>query len=135
MLDDAGLADALRRHADAISSRVRVDVDVAALPLPPQVETAAYRIAQEAVTNVIRHTDAHQARVSVVAADGMLSVRVADDGGGIDEDAGVGVGLASMRQRPEALGGSFTLASRPTGTTVTALIPFQDRIQLQEQPG
>lgn len=136
VLDDTGLADALRRHAEAISSRVRVDVDVAALPpLPPQVETAAYRIAQEAVTNVIRHSDAHRARVSVVAADGMLSVQVADDGEGIDQNAADGVGLASMRQRAEALGGSFTLASRPTGTTVTALIPFQDRAQLQEQPG
>ena len=129
VLDDTGLAGALRRHADGISSQVQVEVDVPELPhLPAQVETAAYRIAQEAVTNVIRHTDAQHAQVSVGVAGGSLSVRVVDDGAGIEQTSPDGVGLASMRQRAESLGGSFALASSRAGTTVTAIIPFQDQL-------
>jgi signal transduction histidine kinase len=127
VLDDTGLVGALRRHAAWSSAGVHVDLAVPDLPqLPPQVETAAYRIAQEALTNVIRHAAARNALITLAIADGALTVQVADDGSGLDSTARDGVGLASMRQRAEALGGTLALASTSHGTTVLATLPLRD---------
>jgi len=126
VLDDTGLAGALRRHAAGASAGVNVDLAVPDLPqLPPQVETAAYRIAQEALTNVIRHAEARNARITLAIADDALTVEVADDGAGLNGSARDGVGLASMRQRAEALGGTLALTSTDGGTTVTATLPLR----------
>lgn len=125
VLDGVGLAGAVRRHADAVAAGVQVDLDVADLPLlPPGVETAAYRIAQEALTNVVRHARARRARVALAAAGGVLTVEVTDDGVGIRSPAGGGVGLGSMRQRAEALGGTLAVATGDHGTTVVAALPL-----------
>jgi signal transduction histidine kinase len=96
-------------------------------PLPADVEAAAYRIIQEALTNVVRHADAHQAQITLAAADSTLMVKVADDGHGIRGHGRDGaVGLASMRQRAEALQGSLRVETSDQGTTVMATLPLGD---------
>ena len=126
-LDEVGLVDAMRRHADAVSSGVPVDVDlqVGMPPLPPIVETAAYRIAQEALTNVVRHAHASHARLALTTADGELRLEVADDGQGFDAARPQGVGLGSMQHRAEALGGSLEVRTGDHGTSVVALLPLE----------
>ena len=126
-LDDGSLDLAVRRRAAAIAPVVAVDVQVGVLPdLRPEVETAAYRITSEALTNVARHAGAHHAQVAVAVADGSLTVRVADDGTGIAGPAGTGtgIGLDSMRRRAHELGGTLQVDSTPQGTVVTARLPL-----------
>jgi signal transduction histidine kinase len=132
-LDDVGFVAAVRRHADALAPAVPVRVDAEELPpLPAEVETAAYRIAQEALTNVARHSGARSAEVGLRARDGRLEVAVVDDGGGFAPDADddarpAGVGLDSMRSRARAVGGELTVTSGPGGTRVVAGLPLEAR--------
>jgi signal transduction histidine kinase len=130
-LDDVGFVAAVRRHADALARSVPVRVTAEELPpLPPDVETAAYRIAQEALTNVARHSGARSAEVGLRARDGRLEVAVVDDGAGFDPggDGDLrpdGVGLDSMRTRAQAVGGELTVSSGPDGTCVVAGLPLE----------
>jgi len=98
-----------------------------ALPvLPPPVEEAAFRIIAESLTNVARHSAAGHCAVRLMRANGDLSVRVSDDGRGLDPGSGSGHGLDSMRRRAADLGGSLRVeAATPTGTTVTAVLPLE----------
>ena len=125
-LDEMGLVAAVRRHAATVAAAsLPVEVTTAELPvLPPQVETAAYRIAQEALTNAARHSRACQARIDLAAADHTLIVTVTDDGVGVGA-APAGIGLASMRGRAESVGGHFRIDTGPGGTTVTATLPLE----------
>jgi signal transduction histidine kinase len=96
-------------------------------PLPAAVEVACYRIAQEALTNVARHARAKSCRVhiSVNRGAGMLEVEITDDGVGISEDRVAGVGLSSMRERAEELGGTLVVKPGPqSGTRVLARLPI-----------
>jgi len=129
VLDSTRLPEAIRRHAASVSTApLEVCVDVDGLPpLPPEVETAAYRITQEALTNVIRHADAHHARVCLTASGTALTVSVVDDGHGISVPAHDGVGLTSMRQRAEALDGTLHVDTTARGTTVVATLPLTER--------
>ena len=128
-LDDVGFVAAVRRHADALAPSVPVRVTAEELPpLPPDVETAAYRIAQEALTNVARHAGARSAEVGLRARGGRLEVAVADDGAGFapgGDDGAAGVGLGSMRTRARAVGGELTVTSGPQGTRVVAGLPLE----------
>jgi len=129
VLDRARLPDAVRQHAAALATgQLDVSVDAAQLPpLPTDVEAAAYRIIQEALTNVVRHADAHHAHITLTASDSTLTVNVADDGHGIRGQGRYGaVGLASMRQRAEALQGSLRVGTGDRGTTVVATLPLGD---------
>ncbi len=129
-LDQLGLVGAIRQQASALStggeSHVACDV-IAPDPMPAvpaAVEVAVFRIAQEALTNVARHADAHQARVLITVGDG-LCLEVRDDGRGLPADRRAGVGLTSMRERTAELGGDFELHSTATeGTTVTVRLPL-----------
>jgi two-component system, NarL family, sensor kinase len=88
------------------------------------VEVAAYRIVQEALTNVLRHSGAHTCDVSVLGRNGSLVVSVADDGRGAVDPDGPGSGLETMRERAEELGGSLELLPRTGGgTLVRAVLP------------
>jgi signal transduction histidine kinase len=95
------------------------------LPLPSQL--AASRIIQEALTNVVKHAqDAHQAEIRLVRERDTLLLTIADDGAGFEVNGlmGTGVGMSSMRERAEGLGGTFTIDSKPgLGTTLTAILP------------
>ena len=125
-LDELGLAAAVRELGARLSGATQVEVVAADLgPLPAAAEVAAYRITGEAVTNAVRHADADRVVVTLGRDDGCLTVSVVDDGRGLADGAGGGVGLSSMRARSEELGGTFSLVSDATGTTVTARLPLE----------
>jgi signal transduction histidine kinase len=131
-LDQGGLTEALRHHAELLTARsggaLAVSLSGDVLPdLPPAVEVAAYRIATEALTNAVRHAHASTCRVTLVPTSGTgrpsLHLTVADDGTGTPPD-GIGNGLSTMRERAEELGGTCTVTFRPGhGTTVEAVLP------------
>ena len=108
-------------------TRLRVSVDAPdPLPnLPAAVEVAAYRIVQEAVTNVIRHAHAHTCVIQIVmGAEHDLQVRISDDGRGLAPGTVNGMGRLSMRERAAELGGSCVVAPRAEcGTEVQARLP------------
>ena len=135
VLDDYGLAAALRWHVERIAQRagVAVNLHVTGLEgrLAPEVETAAFRIVQEALTNVVRHARVDAAQVRLWIDGDRLYLRVADDGRGFDlqrrRQEAPAFGLSSMRERAELLGGCCRLESAPgTGTRVLAQLPLSD---------
>lgn len=128
-LDDLGLVAALAEAAAEYErlGRLRIRVDGPGLPaLPAAVEVAAYRIALEAMTNVVRHASAQRCVVSLaIDASGRLLLDVQDDGCGISYGASGGVGISSMRERAAELGGSCSVGPSPGGTRVTAVMPLR----------
>lgn len=129
-LERDGLVQALRTHVAALESRVGLSILLEAdLPdrLPLDLEEALYRIAQEALHNVVKHANASQARVRLERRGDQARLVVEDDGQGFDED-GVSeaqLGLAGMRARSSRLGGTVEIRSTPgVGTTVEAIIPI-----------
>ena len=113
-----GLADIDRLAATAMDAGVRVEVDVdwrgSREPLPADIDLSAFRIIQEAVTNVVRHARTDQCRVSISQQDGQLSIEVTDSGCG-GSAAGTGYGITGMRERAALLGGDFSAGPRPGG--------------------
>lgn len=130
-LDELGLSGAIHEYVTRLAGEaqglnVTVETPTSLLTLPAAVEVAAYRIVQEAVTNVIRHAHAHTCQVRLLA-DTTLQIRVQDNGTGISETHPTGIGLTSMRERAEELGGSFTIQKvRPCGTEITAHLPLME---------
>jgi signal transduction histidine kinase len=125
LLADRGLVAALQSRAAQLPVPVTVDADprVDGSRFPAEVESAAYFVALEALTNVLKHAGGSAARVVVTPAGDGLVLTVGDDGRGFDAHAG-GTGLAGMRDRVEALGGSLSVTSAVgVGTTVTAHLP------------
>jgi signal transduction histidine kinase len=131
-LDQLGLTGALRQQAATLSAgNAHLTVELLApdpLPeLPAAVEVAAFRIAQEALTNVTRHAQARRAAVSIIA-DRALHLEIRDDGRGIDGAHHAGIGLTSMRERATELGGSFDITPSPGGgTLVRVRLPLPTR--------
>jgi signal transduction histidine kinase len=128
-LDDLGLVGALREQA-ARSAQGGVQVDVEAPqtvdPLPAAVEVAAYRIGVEALTNVVRHAQANSCTIQL-RRERDLVIEISDDGRGLPRDLPRGIGLRSMRERAEELGGSCVIASRSEGgTLVTVHLPLAE---------
>ncbi|MFE1933898.1 sensor histidine kinase [Streptomyces sp. NPDC059474] len=127
-LAERGLAGAVRDLAHRLGVaglRVGVASRPAALPpLSPGVETAAYRIAAESLTNAVRHARARQVSVELTAGPDTLEVKVTDDGSGLRETAVPGVGLASVTERAEEIGGSCSVTGSATGTVVHAVLPL-----------
>jgi two-component system NarL family sensor kinase len=130
-LDQLGLVGALRQHATTLTlGDAQLSCEIHAPdrlpPLPAAVEAAAFRIAQEALTNVARHAEAHHAVVAIAIADNALRLEIADDGHGLPANRHAGVGLTSMRERATELGGSFQLAAAAAGGTLVRVeIPFR----------
>lgn len=132
VLDELGLLDALRAHAAHFDNPPTLHISVTAQPdpLPPlsaAVEVAAYRIVSEALTNVVRHAEAHRCRVRLAIAEQVrthLQIDVRDDGKGFPEEIRAGVGLRSLRERAEELGGSLTVTADAQGARVSARLPL-----------
>ncbi len=125
-LDELGLVGALAQIGEAPGQNLVFEFDRPDTlpPLPAAVEVAAYRIAQEALTNVVRHADAKRCRLSLGMSDGGMLLEVIDDGGGLDGTQLPGIGLRSMRERAEELGGSFEVGSPAGGgCRVAAFLP------------
>lgn len=130
VLDDLGLGVAIRWYVEAYVRPAGLEVQVRASGLegrlPADVETVAFRIVQEALTNVLRHARARRVEVSVERRGEVLLVMVRDDGVGFDSEA-VGhrtLGLEGMRERAELVGGTVQVLSVPeVGTTVLARLP------------
>jgi signal transduction histidine kinase len=130
ILDDLGLEPALRWLTRTFTERsgVAVQVDLIGLEerVPPDVETLAYRVVQEALNNVAKHGGAARAQVLARCEGGELELVIADDGRGFDATAapGEGSGLRGMRDRVELFSGTIDVASRPgRGTRITARVP------------
>jgi signal transduction histidine kinase len=124
-LDQLGLIGALHQQAATLSagdSQLEIDIDVPE-PMPPlsaAVEVAAYRIAQEALTNVARHARARHASITITVGD-VLALTIADDGRGLPEHHLTGIGLTSMRERATELGGTFAITRAANGGTLLAV--------------
>jgi len=141
MLDDLGLEPALRWYTDRQASlaalKAQFHADPVANRLDPVVETACFRVAQEALTNVVRHAHAKALAVDLRHKDGHLHLSVRDDGVGFDVAAlreqaarGASLGLLSMEERAVLADGGFECISAPgQGTEVHAWFPFKMRIQ------
>lgn len=133
VLDDLGLADGLRSLASSCPGiEVTVDID-GEYALPEHVQTALYRIAQEALQNILKHADTSEASIELFRIGQAVAIRIRDRGRGFDpaaltpaEPGGLasGLGLPGMRERAEFLGGRLTVTARPgAGTSVEAIVP------------
>jgi signal transduction histidine kinase len=122
--------DALVQRTAAAGLPVTVEVTGTARPLPAAVGLAAYRIVQEALTNVTRHAgQPATATVRLGYAPDQLTVEVADDGPGAEDSSGTGSGLLGMAERAAALGGHLEAGPRPDGGfRVTARLPVHERV-------
>jgi PAS domain S-box-containing protein len=134
LLDEVGLVSALRWFLEGLSERSGIHVVLEVNPpdlgrLKSELETAIFRIVQEALTNMFRHSGASNGCVTVREKDGNIVVSVRDDGKGIDDHViqlrpeSVGVGIGGMRQRVTELGGTLRLAKANPGTIVEVVIP------------
>jgi two-component system sensor histidine kinase UhpB len=132
VLDDLGLVPALRSHIAGLSKATRTDIGFTAHGASPParwpsgVETCAFRVAQEAVTNALRHTDGAAIRVAVWINDEQLTLRVEDEGAGFDATAArpasgsASLGLVGMAERAKVAGGLLSISSAlGQGTTVS----------------
>ena len=134
-LDDLGLAAALRSHLDrqarVAGLHAHFEAEDAPQELAPDAETACFRVAQEAINNVLRHARARNLWVRLFTAGGRLAISVRDDGRGFDLDSvraraasGASLGLVGMEERMALAGGSFELRSAPgQGTVLLATFP------------
>jgi signal transduction histidine kinase len=118
-LDELGVVEALREGArQYVQAGGCAEIITEPQPLPAlsaAVEVAVYRIAQEAITNVIRHTQAKTCRIGITAQHQHLELTITDDGPGFPPDVHFGVGLNSMRERAEELGGHLRFDNQPEG--------------------
>ena len=131
-LDELGLGEALNMLAQQIDGRSSTYVSIEAQPgifesLPAAVEVALYRLVQEALSNMASHAQASTCTVECLRDGDWISLVIRDDGIGIPKNVKPGVGLNSMHERVEELGGTITIESRePSGTKITAFLPTDD---------
>jgi len=135
MLDEAGLASALRWYVEGFTQRSKIQVE-AEFPddfgrLSQELETAVFRVVQECLTNIHRHSGSPTAKVSIARFNGLVRVEVSDRGKGIapekrhemEASGTLGVGLRGMRERILQLGGNIKIDSNSPGTVVRVQVP------------
>jgi signal transduction histidine kinase len=135
LLDELGLVSALRAYAEGYSERtgIRLELDLPAemQRLPQAIEMALFRIVQEGLSNIHRHSGSQTALIRLKHPSDSVELEIADHGRGLspgtlDQDVAasrIGVGIAGMRERARQLGGSMTIASGETGTTLQVVLP------------
>jgi PAS domain S-box-containing protein len=136
LLDEVGLLSALSWYVEGLTKRSGIETTLEVQPqdfprLGAEVETAVFRIVQEALTNVFRHSEASKVRITLAQKDGVIVVGVRDDGKGIGKKVAeqqpdsVGVGIGGMKQRAKEFGGELRLTNAHPGTLVELMIPYR----------
>lgn len=134
LLDEVGLLSALSWYTEGLTKRSGIEAFLDIQPpnfprLAPEVETAVFRIVQEALTNVFRHSEARKVWITLHQRNGLIRVSVLDDGKGIDERIAelrseqLGVGIGGMKQRAREFGGELRLRNADPGTLLELMIP------------
>ncbi len=127
-LDELGLLSALREQAASYQHQglqILIEAPECLPPLPAAVEVAAYRIAQEALTNVVRHAEAQQCLLCLRLRGSVLTLQITDDGKGITPEHHIGVGWLSMQERAVELGGKCIITDASLGgTTIQVSFPL-----------
>jgi signal transduction histidine kinase len=143
LLDEVGLLPAIKSFAEGFAERSKVKVTVELSSeigrLPPHVEISIFRIVQECLTNIYRHSGSKTAGIKIwPSRDNLLTVQVRDEGKGLHADGLVsasfpknhGMGLSGMRERVRELGGRLEIHSSEKGTTVTAALPLVNSVAI-----
>jgi PAS domain S-box-containing protein len=139
MLDEAGLEDAIRHYADGFAERTGIKVELEISPrferMTPDVEVALFRVVQESLTNIQRHSGSLQAKIRIERDPGKITLEISDKGSGISGNLrrrngklslGLGVGIPSMHERVKLIGGQLDIESSSSGTMVRVTIPVDD---------
>jgi signal transduction histidine kinase len=137
LLDEGGLRSALQWYVDGLADRSDIVTSINFWPndfprLSPELETAIFRIIQEALSNIVRHSEARAANVTLLNADDQITIRVSDDGKGIAQQVltmhpgSIGVGIGGMRQRAKEFSGELKLQNTHPGTLLEVLIPVSN---------
>lgn len=142
LLDEVGLMPAIRSYADGVTERSNVKVTVELSPqigrLAPNLEISVFRIVQECLTNVYRHSGSETANIKIWPTEKLLTVQVSDAGKGIPPEKRIsmflgsnrGVGLSGMRERVRELGGTLEIQSSENGTSITAALPLAGAVAI-----
>jgi PAS domain S-box-containing protein len=134
LLDEVGLLSALSWYTEGLTKRSGIQTFLEVQPpnfprLATEVETAVFRIVQEALTNVFRHAEAHKVWINLNQRDGHITVSVLDDGKGIEQKVAdlrpdsMGVGIGGMKQRAKEFGGELRMSNASPGTLLEVIIP------------
>jgi two-component system NarL family sensor kinase len=136
LLDQAGLVSALQWYVEGFSKRSGIDIQVYAQPigrLAPDVEMALFRVVQEALSNVRRHSESASASIRLEHRHSQVVLEIKDQGRGLSQNGNgfdasgsvcPGVGIPGMKQRLRQLGGRLEITSNGDGTTVSAVVPI-----------
>jgi signal transduction histidine kinase len=137
MLDEAGLEDAIRHYAGGFTERTGIEVELEISPrlgrMKPDVELTLFRVVQESLTNIQRHSGSPQSKIWIERDPGKITLEISDKGSGISGNQrrrngklsfGVGVGILSMHERVKLIGGRLEIESSSSGTTVRAKVPI-----------
>ncbi len=140
VLDEFGLVSAIREHVAQYTGpnglQITFDVTEPMPPLPAAVEVAAYRIVLEAFTNIIKHAQATACHIKIIIGENNLMLEVSDNGEGLSSTPRSGIGLTSMRERADELGGELTVQNNPAGgTLVKAKLPLAGGSNTLESDG
>jgi signal transduction histidine kinase len=145
ILDDIGLVAAIQRYTKDYSAKMNVPVDTQVTGfmtqrLPPEVEVTAYRVIQEALTNIAKHAEANNVSVVLRYENSLLAVVIEDDGKGFDVDSvlnrenGDRLGIFGMYERASLIGGDLIIESQPgAGTTIFLQIPLKSAEEMSDE--
>jgi signal transduction histidine kinase len=145
LLDEGGLQSALHWCVDGLTRRSDIQTSMKLQPedfprLAPELETTIFRIVQEALTNIVRHSEARNASISVVKENKQVVVTIRDDGKGIAKQivdlrpGSLGVGIGGMRQRAKEFGGELRMENLGPGTLVEVIIPLESGAATSRPP-
>ena len=133
LLDDLGLSAAIRENSSRLLQNADVDLELSIegddKNVDPEIGITAFRVSQEAISNVLKHAEARHVKIHIATGDASLCVDISDDGKGFESEADRNLsehfGLASMRERAALAGGSTTIESKPgIGTSIRVCLPL-----------